>query len=35
VRHGGSIMAWRSATGADAGRFGSVSEALRALLIVA
>jgi len=34
VRHGGSVIAWRSATGADAGCFGTVSEALRALLIV-
>lgn len=34
VRNGGWVIAWRSATGADAGRFGTVSEALRALLIV-
>jgi hypothetical protein len=35
VRHGGWVVAWRSATGADAGHFGSVSEALLALLDVA
>jgi hypothetical protein len=35
VRRGAWVVAWSSATGADSGRFASVSDALRTLLIVA
>jgi hypothetical protein len=33
VRRGAWVMAWSSASGADAGRFACVSDALRTLLI--